>query len=81
MNITGFHQDEVGDWIATLSCGHQRHVRHKPPLSNYPWVMTKEGRQDYIGVEVVCWLCKEEMRYREGQDRKQEKRASERATT
>jgi len=60
MNVTGFYQDEVGDWIATLSCGHQRHVRHKPPLSNYPWVMTKEGRQGYVGVEVACRLCQEQ---------------------
>ena len=61
MKITGFYQDEVGEWVATLSCGHQRHVRHKPPLTNYPWVMTKEGRQRYIGVEVACRLCKEEV--------------------
>ncbi len=61
MKITEFQQDEVGDWVAILSCGHRRHVRHKPPLTNYPWVMTEEGRRRYIGVEVGCRLCKEEV--------------------
>ncbi|MCB1185380.1 DUF3565 domain-containing protein, partial [bacterium] len=32
MTITGFIQDEAGDWIALLACGHRRHVRHRPPL-------------------------------------------------
>src|SRR5204862_843380 len=28
--IVGYHQDEHGDWVAELACGHQRHVRHRP---------------------------------------------------
>jgi hypothetical protein len=30
--ITGFHQDEEANWVAELSCGHQQHVRHRPPF-------------------------------------------------
>ncbi len=30
--ITGFAQDDVGDWVALLDCHHRQHVRHHPPL-------------------------------------------------
>jgi hypothetical protein len=30
--IVGFHQDEHQDWVAELSCGHNQHVRHRPPF-------------------------------------------------
>jgi hypothetical protein len=58
--IIRFYQDEVGDWVAVLSCGHQRHVRHNPPWTNHPWVVTSAGRQRFIGVEIECKLCSEE---------------------
>ena len=28
---SAFEQDEVGDWVAWLECGHRQHVRHQPP--------------------------------------------------
>lgn len=52
-----FFQDELGDWIALLSCGHKRHVRHRPPWMNRSWVMTKEGRKSRVGTEIHCKLC------------------------
>ncbi|MEM7348210.1 MAG: DUF3565 domain-containing protein [Chloroflexota bacterium] len=58
--ITGFYQDEVGDWVATLSCRHQRHIRHNPPWSNYPWILTVEGRNSFLGFELDCKYCQEE---------------------
>lgn len=58
--IASFHQDEVGDWVAVLSCGHQRHVRHNPPWTNHPWVVTPAGRQGFIAVEIECKACSEE---------------------
>jgi hypothetical protein len=58
--IASFHQDEVGDWVAVLSCGHQRHIRHNPPWTNHPWVVTPAGRQRFIGVEIECKACGEE---------------------
>lgn len=57
--ITGFHQDDEGHWVAELACGHGQHVRHNPPLSNRPWVLTPEGRQPFIGYELECKLCDE----------------------
>ena len=37
--IVAFRQDDVGDWVAVLACGHGQHVRHTPPLFERPWVL------------------------------------------
>lgn len=55
--ITGFHKDEEGDWVAELECGHTRHVRHNPPWMNRPWVTTPEGRQRFLGKRLDCKKC------------------------
>jgi tellurite methyltransferase len=58
--IVGWHQDEQGDWVAELACGHGQHVRHVPPLSFRPWVLESEGRERFIGVVLNCVRCDEE---------------------
>ncbi|MEQ1573295.1 MAG: DUF3565 domain-containing protein [Vicinamibacterales bacterium] len=55
--IVGFHQDHEGYWVADLECGHAQHVRHDPPWQLRPWVVTAEGRAQYIGTELGCVLC------------------------
>ena len=45
--IVGFRQDDHGDWIAELECGHAQHVRHDPPWTMRPWVTTAGGRADF----------------------------------
>jgi len=55
--IQGFHQDDAGDWVAALRCGHGQHVRHHPPFFSRPWVITEEGRASRVGVELECPLC------------------------
>ena len=55
--ITGFFQDEEDHWVAQLACGHTQHVRHNPPLSNRPWVLSEGSRQDFIGQTLFCKLC------------------------
>ena len=55
--MLGFVQDEAGDWIAELDCGHRRHVRHCPPLSERPWVLSNEGRRSRLGTEIECLYC------------------------
>jgi Protein of unknown function (DUF3565) len=55
--IVGYHQDEEGDWVADLSCGHQRHVRHRPPFQQRPWVVDAEGRRERLGTLLECGLC------------------------
>jgi hypothetical protein len=57
--IVGFHQDAQGDWVAELACGHNQHVRHRPPWTVRPWVITVEGRQAHLGQELPCKLCDE----------------------
>jgi len=59
--IIAFHQDEQQDWAAELECGHRQHVRHKPPWINHPWVVTPEGRQQWIGAEIECKACAEQL--------------------
>ena len=59
--IIGFHEDEHGDWVADLECGHGQHVRHDPPWSQRPWVVTQEGRDTEAGRNVLlCKKCNEE---------------------
>jgi tellurite resistance-related uncharacterized protein len=55
--IDGFHQDEVGDWVAELSCLHNQHVRHRPPFWDRPWVTQPAGRESRLGSEINCPLC------------------------
>ena len=57
--IVGFHQDEHGDWVADLDCGHGRHVRHEPPWAIREWVLTEEGRRGFIGYKLDCKKCEE----------------------
>jgi hypothetical protein len=57
VKIIGFHQDESGDWVAVLSCGHTQHVRHRPPWEVRTWVTTAAGRAERIGQVLVCKKC------------------------
>lgn len=55
--ITGFHQDDLGDWVAELACEHGQHMRHRPPWELRPWVTTEAGRQSKLGEAIECPLC------------------------
>jgi hypothetical protein len=55
--IVGFHQDDEGDWVADLECGHTQHVRHDPPWQVRPWVLAEEGRARFIGTTLDCVKC------------------------
>jgi hypothetical protein len=57
--IVEFRQDEVGDWIADLACGHHQHVRHRPPFFPQPWILTAEGRRGKVGTDLECPECDE----------------------
>ncbi len=57
--ITGFDQDDDGDWRAKLDCRHYQHVRHDPPLIVREWTLTKAGRASRIGQELECKKCDE----------------------
>jgi Protein of unknown function (DUF3565) len=55
--IVGFHQDDEQYWVAELECGHHQHVRHHPPWSHRPWVITADGRSKAIGRLLSCVKC------------------------
>ncbi len=55
--IVSFKQDEAGDWVAELECGHGYHMRHRPPWQDRAWVLTPEGRAERIGIELECVRC------------------------
>lgn len=55
--ITGFHTDELYDWVAELACGHFQHVRHDPPWQSRPWVVSASGRDSMLGYQLVCKKC------------------------
>ena len=57
--IVGFHQDDEGEWVAELVCGHQQHVRHRPPFFPEPWVLEPEGRDERVGAPLECLLCEQ----------------------
>ena len=57
--IVGFEQDESGDWIALLECGHSQHVRHEPPWQVREWVTTAPGRDTRLGTLLACRQCNE----------------------
>lgn len=55
--ITGFGIDDLGDPFAWLDCGHRQHVRHKPPFTNRPWVLSEQGRRGKLGALLNCRRC------------------------
>lgn len=59
--ITGFEKDEEYHWRAILECGHRQHVRHAPPMTTRDWVLTPEGRESRVGLELECKRCDEEL--------------------
>jgi hypothetical protein len=58
--IVGFEQDDQGEWVALLECGHRQHVRHRPPWQERAWVLTEEGRRGCFGTPLECRTCDEE---------------------
>lgn len=55
--ITGFHKDELDDWVAELECRHTQHVRHNPPWTMRPWVESEQGRTSKLGELLECLKC------------------------
>lgn len=55
--IVGFVADPAGDWIVRLDCGHRRHIRHRPPLTDYPWIGDAAERAARVGAAIECERC------------------------
>lgn len=55
--ISAFHLDAESHWVAEPSCGHDQHVRHDPPFTERPWVLTPESRASQLGATRDCVRC------------------------
>lgn len=55
--ISGFHQDDAGDWVAELNCLHGQHMRHRPPFQDRAWATDALTREARIGSSIDCPLC------------------------
>ena len=55
--ILSFRQDDEGEWIAELECGHTQHVRHDPPWQDRPWVIDQAQREARVGSLLACGRC------------------------
>lgn len=55
--IIDYHLDLENHWVAELECGHFQHVRHEPPLTTRPWVLSKSGRESMLGYKLNCKKC------------------------
>ncbi|WP_296127701.1 DUF3565 domain-containing protein [Pseudomonas sp. Ga0074129] len=65
VRLLDFRQDEHGDWVAVLSCGHTQHLRHQPPWQNRAWVLDAQKRQAQLGKAFLCGWCAAEHDARE----------------
>jgi hypothetical protein len=57
VRVLDLRQDEHGDWLAVLSCGHTQHLRHQPPWQNRAWVLDAQQRQAQLGKPFLCGWC------------------------
>lgn len=55
--ITGYHTDAEGHFVAELSCGHTRHLRHQPPFTVREWVLDAGERARRLGTLLDCVGC------------------------
>ena len=58
--IIGYHRDDEQHWVAELACGHYQHVRHNPPWTLRPWVLTEAGRRSRLGLTLRCRKCEQQ---------------------
>ena len=55
--IINYSQDPHGHWAAELDCGHDQVFVHNPPEQDNAWILTPMGRNNKIGVVLMCEKC------------------------
>ena len=56
--ITGFDLEEDNHWGTDVSWGHTKYVRHNPSWQQRKWVLSDNGRNDFIEFELEFKSCK-----------------------
>lgn len=55
--IEAITREDEAAVVVSLDCGHQRHVRHHPPLSENPWVLDDALCERRRGGPLECHAC------------------------
>jgi len=55
--IASHRKDDAGTRVLGLDCGHERHVRHSPPWSHYPWALDDAACDRKLGESIECAHC------------------------
>jgi tellurite methyltransferase len=55
--ISSWRREAADAVVLRLECGHDRHVRHRPPLSRHGWVMDDAGCEVRVGEPIECLRC------------------------
>lgn len=55
--IVAIETEPDGAVVATLDCGHRRHVVHRPPLASNPWILDAAEREARLGQRIECGRC------------------------
>lgn len=55
--IVGLVREGPDAVVLALDCGHRRHVRHRPPLSDAPWVRDEQAARSRVGQPIECLRC------------------------
>jgi tellurite methyltransferase len=55
--ISSWRREAADVVVLRLDCGHDRHVRHRPPLSSHVWVMDDATCEVRVGESIECLRC------------------------
>lgn len=55
--ISSWRREAVDAVVLRLHCGHDRHVRHRPPLSSHAWVTDDAACEARVGESIECLRC------------------------
>lgn len=55
--ILSIEEETNEEFVASLSCGHKRHLRHDPPRETRPRLLDSQEREAIIGTQIDCGRC------------------------
>ncbi|MEM7159824.1 MAG: DUF3565 domain-containing protein [Myxococcota bacterium] len=55
--IEGFTRESEDAVVLHLHCGHDRHVRHRPPMEVHEWATDDDRCRERVGQSIECLRC------------------------